>query len=142
MKKIILYFILVTTMFASNLIDGSYSVTENVIRGKKWKSWLEIEVKNNEIKKINYDMVTKTGERLSENRELERIIEEADGINPFEEAPKQYLKKLKVTKNYNMSRIDTIAGATVPTSKFNHMIRFLTDKAVKGESGEFKGWFN
>ncbi|MCK5780098.1 MAG: hypothetical protein KAH04_03715 [Psychrilyobacter sp.] len=142
MKRIILYFVLATTLFASGLVDGTYSVTENVIRGKKWRSWLEIEVENNRIKKINYDMVTKSGDLLSKDRELERIIEEAGGIDPYVEVPRQYIEKIEVTKNYNMSRIDAIVGATVPTSKFNNMIRFLTQKAEKGESGDFKGWFN
>ena len=142
MKKIILYLMLITTIFARELVDGKYSVTEKVLVGKKWRSIVTLEVKEHKIANINYDKVTKEGKKLTENqKELQKIIRGADGINPYEELPKRYMKKREKNSNPNLDNVDTIAGASVSTSKFNKMMLFLIKKAEKGETGEYSGWF-
>ena len=141
LKKIVLYFILVTSVFASKLVDGRYSVTENVIRGKKWRSIVVLDVKNHKVRQIKYDMTTKDGEFLSQSNEIERIVKEAKGINPYEKLPKEYLKKIRKNSNPNLATIDIIAGATAKTSKFNKMMLFLMKKSGEGKIGEYKGWF-
>jgi len=142
MKKVILYLMLATTLLAGELVDGKYSVTEKVLFGKKWRRVLSIDVKNHEIANISYDKITKKGEKVSENpKELKKIMKEADGINPYEELPKRYMKKREKNSNPNLDNVDTIAGASVSTSKFNKMMLFLIKKAEKGETGEYSGWF-
>jgi major membrane immunogen (membrane-anchored lipoprotein) len=143
MKVIIIYFLLITTVFATKLIDGSYSVMENVIRGKKWRTMVEIKVKNNEISWVNVDMVTKDGKLMSQDKkDLKVVLKDTGGINPYAELPKEYMKKLKEVNNYKISRVDTIAGATVVCNKFNKMTTFLIKKSEEGKTGEFEGWFH
>lgn len=143
MKVIIIYFTLITTIFAIKLTDGNYSVVENVVKGKKWRTKVEIRVKNNKIDWVDIDMVTKDGKLISQDKkDLQVVLKDTRGVNPYAELPKEYMKKLKKTKNYKMSRVDTIAGATSVSSKFNKMIMFLLKKSEDGKIGEFEGWFH
>ena len=143
MKIVIIFFTLITTIFATTLIDGNYSVTENVIKGKKWRTKVELEIKNNKIKWINVDMVNKDGLLMSQNKKnLQMILKNTDGIDPYIELPKEYMQKLKTVDNYKMSKVDTIVGATVISNKFNKMIKFLLKKSEEGKTGKFKGWFH
>lgn len=143
MKVIIVYFILITTIFAARLTDGNYSVIENTVKGKKWKTKVELKIKNNEIVWVNVDMVTKDGKlRSQDEKYLKKVIEDTYGINPYIELPKEYIKNLKGIDSYKKSRVDTIAGATVISNKFNKMIMFLIKKSEDGKIGQFKGWFH
>ena len=143
MKFIIIYFTLITTIFAAKLTDGNYSVVENVVRGKKWRTMVEMKVKKNEISWVNVDMVTKDGKLMSQDKkDLHVVLKDTGGINPYVELPKEYMKKLKEVDYDKMSRVDTIAGATVVCKKFNKMTVFLIKKSEEGEIGEFEGWFH
>lgn len=143
MKIVTLYFILITTIFAIRLTEGNYSVMENTVKGKRWKTRVELKIKNNEIVWVNIDMVTKGGKlRSQDEKYLKKVLEDTDGINPYIELPKEYMKKLEKIENYKMSRVDTIAGATVISNKFNKMTMFLIKKSEDGKTGEFKGWFH
>jgi major membrane immunogen (membrane-anchored lipoprotein) len=143
MKTIIIYFILITTVFATKLIDGNYSVVENVVRGKKWRTKVDLRVKNNQVDWVDVDMVTKDGKLMSQDdKDLKVVLTDTGGINPYVELPKEYMKKLKVVDNYKMSRIDTIAGATAVCNKFNKMTVFLIKKSEEGKIGRFEGWFH
>ncbi|MGB6128987.1 MAG: FMN-binding protein [Psychrilyobacter sp.] len=143
MKVIIIYFTLITSIFAIKLTDGNYSVVENVVKGKKWRTKVEIRVKNNKIDWVDIDMVTKDGKLISQDKkDLQIVLKDTRGVNPYVELPKEYMKKLKKTKNYKMSKVDTIAGATSVSNKFNKMIMFLMKKSEEGKIGEFEGWFH
>ncbi len=138
MKKILLFLLMTVAVFSAQLKDGKYSVTENVMMGKKWKSVVEMEVKGGEINKLTYDMVDKKGNLLSKSDELSKVIEEADGVDPYIEIPKHYLEKREKTEHH--MEVDAIAGASECTSKFNTMMGFLIEKAQDGETGDFKMW--
>ncbi|MEI6856826.1 hypothetical protein [Psychrilyobacter sp.] len=143
MKVIIVYFTLITTIFAIKLIDGNYLVVENVVRGKKWRTKVELKVKDNRIDWIKVDMVTKDGELMSQDKkDLHVVLKETGGINPYVELPKEYMKKLKEVDYDKMSRVDIIAGATVVCKKFNKITVFLIKKSEEGKIGEFEGWFH
>lgn len=143
MKFIIIYFTLITSIFAVKFTDGNYSVIENVMLGKKWRTKVELEIKDNEVNWVNLDMVTKDGKLMSKDeKELKRVLKDTKGIDPYLELPKEYIKNLKETKNYKMSRVDTIAGATSISNKFNKMTIFLIKKSEEGKTGEFEGWFH
>ena len=143
MKIIIVYFTLITTIFAIKLTDGNYSVVENVVRGKKWRTKVEISVKNNKIDWVDVDMVTKDGKLISQDKkDLKVVLNDTRGINPYVKLPKEYMEKVKKTRNYKMSRVDTIAGATAVSNKFNKMTIFLIKKSEEGKTGEFEGWFH
>ncbi|WP_028856692.1 hypothetical protein [Psychrilyobacter atlanticus] len=143
MKVIIVYFILITAVFATKLTDGNYSVVENVVRGKKWRTKVDLRVKNNQIDWVNVDMVTKDGKLISQDeKDLKVVLKDTGGIDPYAELQKEYMKKLKEAGNYKMSRVDTIAGATVVCNKFNKMTVFLIKKSEQGKIGKFEGWFH
>ena len=130
-------------MFAVKLTDGDYSVVENVVRGKKWRTKVELKVKNNQIDWVDVDMVTKDGKLISQDeKDLKVILKDTGGINPYTELPKEYMKKQKEAGNYKMFRVDTIAGATVVCNKFNKMTVFLIKKSEEGKTGKFEGWFH
>lgn len=130
-------------MFAVKLTDGDYSVVENVVRGKKWRTKVELRVKNNQIDWVDVDMVTKDGKLISQDeKDLKVILKDTGGINPYTELPKEYMKKQKEVGNYKMFRVDTIAGATVVCNKFNKMTVFLIKKSEEGKTGKFEGWFH
>ena len=143
MKVITLYFVLTIGIFASQLKDGNYSVVENVLIGKKWRTKVELNIKDNEVQWVDIDMITKDGKLMSQDEKaLQMILEYTDGINPYVELPREYMKKIKEVDDYNMSQVDTIVGATVISKKFNKMTLFLLKKSEKGKTGEFEGWFH
>ena len=143
MKIIILYFTLIITIFGAKLTDGYYSVIENTVRGKKWKTKVELKIKNNEIIWINVDMITKDGKlRSQDEKEMEIILKDTYGIDPYIKLPQKYLEKIEETDDYKVSKVDTIAGATVISNKFNKMVMFLMKKSEEGKPGKFKGWFH
>ena len=143
MKTIILYFTLVITIFGAKLTDGYYSVIENTVRGKKWKTKVELKIKNDEIIWINVDMITKDGElRSQDEKDMEIILKDTYGIDPYIKLPQKYLEKIEETDDYKVSKVDTIAGATVISNKFNKMVMFLMKKSEEGKPGKFKGWFH
>jgi major membrane immunogen (membrane-anchored lipoprotein) len=143
LKVIIIYFILITTIFAIKLTDGNYSVVENTVKGKKWKTRVELKIKNNKIVWVNIDMVTKGGKlRSQDEKYIKKVLEDTYGINPYIELPKEYIEKIKKIDDYKMSRVDTIAGATAISNKFNKMTMFLIKKSEDGKTGQFKGWFH
>ena len=143
MRVIIIYFTLITTVFAIKLTDGTYSVVENVVRGKKWRTKVDLRVKNNQIDWVDVDMVTKEGKLISQDKkDLKVVLKDTGGIDPYAELPKEYMKKLKEVRNYKMSRVDTIAGATAVCNKFNKMTVFLIKKSEEGKTGNFEGWFH
>jgi len=130
-------------MFAVKLTDGDYSVVENVVRGKKWRTKVDLRVKNNQIDWVDVDMVTKDGKLISQDeKDLKVILKDTGGINPYTELPKEYMKKQKEAGNYKMFRVDTIVGATVVCNKFNKMTVFLIKKSEQGKIGKFEGWFH
>lgn len=143
MKIIILYFTLVITIFGAKLTDGYYSVIENTVRGKKWKTKVELKIKNNEIIWIDVDMITKDGKlRSQDEKEMEIILKDTYGIDPYIKLPQKYLEKIEETDDYKVFKVDTIAGATVISNKFNKMVMFLVKKSEEGKPGKFKGWFH
>ncbi len=143
MKIIILYFTLIITIFGAKLTDGYYSVIENTVRGKKWKTKVELKIKNDEIIWIDVDMITKDGKlRSQDEKEMEIILKDTYGIDPYIKLPQKYLEKIEETDDYKVFKVDTIAGATVISNKFNKMVMFLMKKSEEGKPGKFKGWFH
>ncbi|OQY42973.1 MAG: hypothetical protein B6227_00185 [Fusobacteriia bacterium 4572_74] len=140
MKKVILYLIMATSILGAQLKDGKYFV-----QGKKyyygWSSTASIIVEDGEIVEVTTDKVNKAGELVNENEEYNKKMLAKSGTNPKKYSVvliENFMKELKKNNDFQMPKIDIIAGATDSSKKFRKMMEFLVKKAKHGKTGDYR----
>lgn len=145
MKKIILYLIMATSILGVQLKDGRYFVQEKeYIYG--WASTASMEIEEGKIVKITTDKVNKKGELASKNDWYNKEMFAKNKTNPKEFSiilPKNFIKGLKKDYelkevDFEMPKIDIIAGATDSSKSFKKMMEFLVEKSKAGTTGKYK----
>jgi len=145
MKKIILYLIMATSILGAQLKDGKYFVQEKGY-SYGWASTASMEIENGKIITITTDKVNKKGELASKNDWYNKEMFSKNKTNPKEFSiilPKNFIKGLKKDYelkevDFEMPKIDIIAGATDSSKSFKKMMEFLVEKAKAGTTGKYK----
>ncbi len=145
MKKIILYLIMATSILGAQLKDGKYFVQEKEY-SYGWASTASMEIEKGKIVKITTDKVNKKGELASKNDWYNKEMFAKNKTNPKEFSiilPKNFIKGLKKDYelkevDFEMPKIDIIAGATDSSKSFKKMMEFLVEKAKVGTTGKYK----
>jgi len=151
MKKLLFISMLLSlSIFASNLKDGKYWV-EDVAYSYGWKSFTAITVQKGDIISVKHDKINAKNEYASNDLAYNKNMKLSVNTNP-EEFTKTLendfmQKKLDAIsgateKSYKVNyyeiidKVDTVAGATANSNIFKKQIKFLLDKASKGETGK------
>jgi len=145
MKKIILYLIMATSILGAQLKDGRYFVQEKGY-SYGWASTASIEIDGGKIVEVTTDKVNKKGELASKNDGYNKRMLAKKGTNPEKFSvilPENFIKGLKKDYylkevDFEMPKIDIIAGATDSSESFKKMMEFLVEKAESGETGNYK----
>ena len=145
MKKIILYLIMATSILGAQLKDGKYFVQEKGY-SYGWASTASMEIEKGKIVKITTDKVNKKGELASKNDWYNKEMFAKNKTNPKEFStilPKNFIKGLKKDYelkevDFEMPKIDIIAGATDSSKSFKKMMEFLVEKSKAGTTGKYK----
>ena len=145
MKKIILYLIMATSILGAQLKDGRYFVQEKEY-SYGWASTASMEIEKGKIVKITTDKVNKKGELASKNDWYNKEMFAKNKTNPKEFSiilPKNFIKGLKKDYelkevDFEMPKIDIIAGATDSSKSFKKMMEFLVEKSKAGTTGKYK----
>lgn len=137
MKKLLLLFFILSsiTVLASQYKDGVYYVVAS--KGTwGWKPFTQITVKNGKITEVITDRINSKGELASKDESYNSSMLKKNKTNPkdySDKLPKNYYKA-----NGNIDKIDGIAGATDTVNEFKVMMKFLIDKAEKGQPGKYE----
>lgn len=150
MKKLLVIAMLLSlSIFASNLKDGRYWV-EDTVYTYGWKSFTAITVQNGDIISVKHDKINAKNEYASNDLAYNRNMKLSANTNPeeFTKALENDFMQKKLdavsgaTKNYKVNyyeiidAVDTVAGATTNSNIFKKQMKFLLDKANKGETGK------
>lgn len=135
MKKLftLIFVLLSMSIFAGDLKDGRYWV-EDAEYKYGWKSFTAITIKDGEVVSARHDKFNADGKFASEDDEYNTNMKAKSGSNPAEFSKvlvEDYLAKKDIDK------VDTVAGATSNSDIFKAQIKFLLEKAAKGETGKF-----
>ena len=150
MKKVILYLIMATSILGAQLMDGEYSVKQDEYP-HGWASTAGIKVEDGKIIEVTTDKVNKAGKLVTEDMDYNKNMLAKSGTNPKKysiELAENFMKKIEENNgmkeeslkkdDFNMPKIDIVAGATSSSEKFEKMIKFLVEKAESGEIGEHR----
>ncbi len=133
-KAFTLIFVLLSmSIFAGGLKDGKYWV-EDAEYKYGWKSFTAITVEKGEVVSAKHDKVNADGKYASQDDDYNKNMKAKSGSNPAEFSKvlvEDYLAKKDIDK------VDTVAGATSNSDIFRAQIKFLLEKAAKGETGKF-----
>lgn len=136
MKKIIFYLIsLIIFISCGKYQDGEYyAIKKEAYKG--WKTFLKIEVKNNEIVSVEFNKVNKDNKLVTEDKEYNKKMKEKTGIDSVEYT--KILEEKFLKSNGNINDIDIVAGATHSVVEFKNMSKFLLKKIKKGKTGKYE----
>ncbi len=135
MKKTftLIFTLLSISIFAGELKDGKYWV-EDAEYQYGWKSFTAITVEKGEVASAKHDKFNPDGNFASEDNEYNTNMKAKSGSNPAEFS-KILVEEYLTTKD--IDKVDTVAGATSSSNIFRMQMKFLLEKAEKGESGKF-----
>lgn len=114
-------------------IDGTYKATYDFIDGHGWKPFLEVEVKDKKIVKVNFDYVNPEGKLKSQDEEYNKAMKAKAGTSPAEYCPKF---DESLIKTQNIDTVEAVSGATHSMANFKALGKALLEKAAKGDTSE------
>lgn len=145
MKKTITFFVSVLVMSilitgcsanttSNNLKEGSYKVTYDEADSRDWKAFLTFDVKNGEIKNVNFDyegVGPNEGKLKTEDEPYNEAMQSAANTNP-----KEYSKLLEdsLEESQDVTKIDAVSGATTSTNTFIEFAKEGIKAAKKGNT--------
>lgn len=134
MKRVLIGIFVISSLAFAKLEDGKYYVeAEKPTWG--WKSFTYMVVENGEIVKIKHDRKNKSGKNATEDEKYNKSMAEKKGLG-IKEAVKRLEKEFMQSKD--IDQVDSIAGATTTSKEFKAMVKFLMEKAEKGEAKKYR----
>lgn len=151
MKKLfILSFLMSISLFSYGLKDGRYWVEDSSYT-YGWKSFTAMTVQNGDIISIRHDKINAKNEYASSDDAYNRNMKLSTNTNPkkFTRALENDFMEKKLdalagatSKDYRINyyeivdQVDTVVGATANSNIFKKQMKFLLEKASKGETGK------
>lgn len=114
-------------------VDGTYKASFDYVDGHGWKPFLEVEVKDKKIVKVNFDYINPDGKLKSQDENYNKAMKAKAGTSPAE-----YTVKFNegLVKTQNIDKVETVSGATHSFENFKQLAKALLDKAAKGDKSE------
>ncbi|MDI6619431.1 MAG: FMN-binding protein [Clostridiales bacterium] len=113
--------------------DGKYKASFDFIDGHGWKPFLEVEVKDKKVVKVNFDYVNPDGQLKTKDEAYNKAMKAQNGTNPAEYSPKL---DASLVKAQNGEGVQAVSGATSSSNNFKALATALLAKAAKGDTSE------
>ncbi len=134
MKKILIGIFVLSSLAFGKIQDGKYYVeSEKAMWG--WKPFTYMVVENGEIVELKHDRKNKANKNASEDKKYNDSMTKKKGLG-IKEASQQLENSYMESKD--VDKVDDVAGATTTSKEFRAMVKFLLEKAEKGEPGNYK----
>ena len=117
---------------AAALKDGTYKAKMSE-ESHGWIDYVEVTVSDGKISAVDFDSLNDAGDKKSENQEYEDSMVPVSGIGPMTFF-KQYEDDLLAKQD--ISKVETIAGATGSGINFKQMVKELQKNMEKGDTTE------
>lgn len=105
--------------------DGEFDAVGDIDENG-YKGTISIHIKDGKISSVNYDEITKDGEKKSEDESYAGIMQDVSGIKPAE-AYEQMENAL--VKTQDPDKIDAVTGATGSSETFKKLAKEALGKA-------------
>lgn len=111
--------------------DGVYKAAYKEFDERGWKSQIEIEIKDGKIATVAYDSLNKDGKSKKEDAEYKTNMEAKTKTYP-----EKYSQELndKLVEVQDVSKVDTVSGATGSTEEFKALAKAALEAATKGDT--------
>ncbi|CAM3053627.1 FMN-binding protein [Hathewaya histolytica] len=122
-----------STAATSQYKDGKYKAEYDKADERKWKAFIEIEIKDGKIASSNFDYVNDKGQFKSKDEGYNKMMKEQGKKTCAEEFSKKFNEGL-VSKQ-DVEKVDGVSGATHSFDDFKTLSsKVLSEKATKGDT--------
>jgi major membrane immunogen (membrane-anchored lipoprotein) len=120
---------------AAALKDGKYKAEAADFDDKGWKPFVEVEVKGGKIAAVAFDYTNKDGKFKSEDADYNKNMEAK-----VKTGPAKYTKELEdaLVAKQDITKVDTVAGATHSVENFKALGTKAIENAGKGDTAVAK----
>lgn len=114
----------------SAYVDGTYKATYDYVDGHGWKPQISLTVKGGKITAVKYDAVNPQGKLKTSDANYREAMKKVKGTYPA-----LYSAKLdtSLVKTQDISKVDSVSGATTSSTEFKALATAAMAHAAKGD---------
>lgn len=124
-----------STTATSTLKDGTYKAEYDKADERGWKAFVEVKVADGKISASTFDYVNDKGEMKSKDAGYNKAMEDK-----MKTSPEKFSKSLpeSLVKNQEVSKVETVTGATTSSDDFKTLATKAVDAAKEGKTDVVK----